>query len=46
MGTRRRRRLDAALLAAAVAGVAVAALAGGLAARTERVGRLWAGSSR
>ncbi|HSR28912.1 MAG TPA: DUF2207 domain-containing protein, partial [Actinomycetes bacterium] len=44
MRTRRRRRLDVALLAAVVAGVGVAALAGGLAARTERVGRLWAGA--
>ena len=44
MRTRRRRRIDVALLAAVVAGVGVAALAGGLAARTERVGRLWAGA--
>jgi hypothetical protein len=44
METRRRRRLDAALLVAVAAGVGVAALAGGLAARTERVTRLWAGA--
>ena len=44
MGTRRRRRLDAVLLALAVVVVGVVALAAGAAARTERITRLWAGA--
>jgi Predicted membrane protein (DUF2207) N-terminal domain len=45
MGTRRRRRVDAALLAAAVVLVGAAAFAAGVAARTERISRLWAGAA-
>ena len=44
MGTRRRRRLDVALLAVAAVLVGVAALGGAVAASTERVTRLWAGA--
>jgi hypothetical protein len=44
MGTRRRRRLDALLLAGVAALVGVAALGGAAAARSERITRLWAGA--
>jgi hypothetical protein len=44
MRTRRRRRVDAALLAAAAVLVGVAAFAGALVAAGERVTGLWAGA--
>ena len=44
MGTRRRRRVDAALLAAAVVLVGVVAFAGALVAAGERVTGMWAGA--
>jgi len=44
MGTKRRRRVDAALLAAAVVLVGVVAFAGALVAAGERVTGMWAGA--
>ena len=43
MGTRRRRRLDALLLAGVAALVGVAALLAAAFVRSERITRLWAG---
>src|SRR5829696_7648882 len=45
MGTRGRRRIDLALLAAAALLTGVVALVGAVAGRTERVPRLWAGAA-
>jgi Predicted membrane protein (DUF2207) len=45
METRRRRRVDAAVLAGAVLVVGAVGLAAGVAGQTERISRLWAGAA-